>query len=100
MKELERPQSKDMEHLHVLHPELVTGAIEVPSNPPTSNEHTEDTSNINSTPIISNRMTPIPETEGAVSQTEGVTTPSGGGELRRSTRSTAGKFQTARDYEN
>jgi hypothetical protein len=55
-------------------------------------------------------MTPIPETQGAVYQTEGVTTPSGGGELRRSTLSTAGKFQTARyadvflarveDYEN
>jgi hypothetical protein len=55
-------------------------------------------------------MTPIPETEGAVSQTDGVKTPPGGGELRCSTRSTAGKFQTARyadvllarveDYEN
>jgi hypothetical protein len=41
-------------------------------------------------------MTPTPETEGEVSQIEGVTTPSGGGELRRSTHSTAGKFQTAR----
>jgi hypothetical protein len=63
----------------VLHPERVTGATEVPSNTPPFNEHTEDTSNTNSTPIISNRMTPTPETEGEVSQTEGVTTPSGGG---------------------
>jgi hypothetical protein len=55
-------------------------------------------------------MNPIPETEGEVSKTEGVTTPSGAGELSLSTRSTAGKFQTARyadvflarveDYEN
>jgi hypothetical protein len=41
-------------------------------------------------------MTSTPETEGPFSQTEGVTTPSGGGELMSSTRSTAGKFQTAR----
>jgi hypothetical protein len=94
----------------VLHTERVTGATEVPSNTPTSNDHTEDTSNRNSTIIIYNMMTPTPEIEGEVSQTEGVTTPSGGGELRRSTLSTAGKFQTARyadvflarveDYEN
>jgi hypothetical protein len=45
---------------YVLHPERVTGATEVPSNTPTSNYHTEYTSNINSTHIISNRMTPTP----------------------------------------
>jgi hypothetical protein len=50
----------------VLHPERVTGATEAPSNTPTLNEHTEDTSNTKSPPIISNRMTTIPETEGAV----------------------------------
>jgi hypothetical protein len=94
----------------VLHPERVTGATELPSNTPTSNDHTEDTPSSSSTPIIPNRITTTPETEGAVYPTEGVTTPSGGGELRRSTRSTAGKFETSRyadvflarveDYEN
>jgi deoxyribodipyrimidine photolyase len=94
----------------VLHPGRVTGATEVPSNTPTSNYQTEETSSRSSTPIISHSIAPKPETEGAVPPTEGVTTPSGGGELRRSTRSTTGKFQTVRyadvflaqveDYEN
>jgi hypothetical protein len=94
----------------VLHPGRVTGATEVPSNTPTSNDQTEDTTSRIWTPIISNRIAPTPETEGAFSPTEGVTNPSGGGELRRSTCSTAGKFKTARyadvflarveDYEN
>jgi hypothetical protein len=73
----------------VLHPGLVTGATEVPSNTPTSNNQTEATSRRRSTPIISNRFAPKPETEGAVPPTEGVTTPSGGEDIRRSTRRTA-----------
>jgi hypothetical protein len=61
----------------VLHPGRVTGATEVPFNTPTSNDQTEDTSISSSTPIISNMIDPTPETEGAVSPTERVKTPSG-----------------------
>jgi hypothetical protein len=55
-----------------------------------------------STEPISSEATPVlPKTssEGVIDPREGVTTPSGGGELRRSTRRTAGKFQTARYFD-
>jgi hypothetical protein len=78
----------------VLHPGRETGPTEAPSNDPTPNGHPEDPSSVGSTHRISNRFAPRPRTEGVVTPTEAVTTPSVGGELIRSTHSTVGKFHT------
>jgi hypothetical protein len=80
----------------VLHPGLVTGQTEVPSGTLAPNGHPEYPSSVGSTPRVSNRFTPTPETDGLVTPTVGATTPSGEVELTRSTCSTAGKFQTDR----
>jgi hypothetical protein len=73
----------------------VTGPSEVPSDTPTRDGQSEDPSSSGITPRISNRFKSTHEIEVVVTTTKGVSTPTGGGQLQLSDRSTAGKFQPA-----